>query len=87
MKKVINFYKRQISKLSGYDEKEFYAKFPDRIVYDADVARYARKHLRLIDFLDFRKVATAIIWSFIILQADKNEDFSDIMNRNQKFKF
>lgn len=87
MGKVINFYKRQVSKLRGYDEKEFYAKFPDGIVYDADVARYARKHLRLIDFLDFRKVATAILWSFTILQADKNEDFSDIMNQNQKFKF
>lgn len=84
-KKVFNFYKKHLSKLWEYEGS--YAEFPDKIVYDTDVAKHARKHLRLIDFLDFRKITTAILWSFDILQADENESFDELFDSHGKYKF
>lgn len=38
-----------------------------RIVYDKDIAEYAKKHLKLRDRLDIRKVTEAVMYSFSIL--------------------
>lgn len=48
--------------------RDGYARFADgRILYDKDVAAYAKKHLRFFDRFDVRKVTEAALFSFSIL--------------------
>jgi hypothetical protein len=44
-----------------------YATFADRVVYDKDVALFVKKHLRLIDRFDIRKITEASLYAFSIL--------------------
>lgn len=62
-----------------------YADYPGvGIVYDKDVAEYAKKHLRLIDRLDMRKVAEAVIASQgILFGVDNPNEYTD--KKNWKF--
>lgn len=48
-------------KLNGY------ATFSDRIVYDEDIYQYVRKHSRLVDRLNGRKMIEMAIMAFDIL--------------------
>lgn len=51
-----------------YDWTKSYADYPDvGRIYDSDVGLFAKKHLRIIDRFDMRKVASAILWSQLIL--------------------
>lgn len=60
-----------------------YADFGDFLVYDKDVGKYARKHMRFIDWLDPEKVGTAMMYSFSILS--KSVDEPNIKNGKWKF--
>lgn len=52
-----------------------YAKLKDGTkVYDVDVGIHAFKHLRLLDHFNPAKVASAIIWSQMILFGDVTRD-------------
>ncbi len=45
-----------------------YAEWDDgKRVYDADVAKYVKKHLKFIDRFDIRKVSEATLYAFSIL--------------------
>lgn len=61
-----------------------YAEFSDGLrVYDRDVGKYARKHMRFIDWLDPEKVGTAMMFSFSILSKSVEEP----KDKNGKWKF
>ena len=63
--------KKIFRKMAKVDEKlswEGWAKFGDRYVYDKDVAKFAWEHMKLKDKLSFRKIASAILSSFAIIQ-------------------
>lgn len=44
-----------------------YADFGDFRVYDKDVAKYAKAHLKFFDRFDMRKVTEAVLYSFSVL--------------------
>lgn len=50
-----------------------YADFGDLIVYDEDVAKYVKKHLRFIDRFDIRKIVEATFYAFSILSKSCEE--------------
>ena len=45
-----------------------------RKIYDKDVGRHAFKHLRIIDLFNPTKIASAILWSQLILFGEVTPD-------------
>jgi len=66
-------------------DKDRYATFDDGTrLYDDDVAKFAWKHLSWLDRFNFRKVVSAGLASFAIMQDEKCKDKD---NDNWKFDF
>lgn len=75
----MNFYKKLVSRNWRKLGWECYAQYPDKKVYDRDVAKFVWQHLKLRDKFDFRKIVSAVLEGFAILQDDdyKEEDYKD----------
>ncbi len=67
--------------------KEQYCEFAEPIgrIYDVDVVRYAKKHLRLIDRFDVHKMYVALMWSFDILNGSLEEP--EFLKGRKNWKF
>lgn len=65
--------------------KERYAEFSNgKRLYDDDVAKFAWKHLTWKDRLNYKKVVSAALASFAIMQ---DENCEDRKKKNWKFDF
>lgn len=81
--------KKIFRKLAKVDEKlswEGWAKFQDPVgyVYDKDVAKFAWEHMKFKDKLSFRKITSAVLSSFAIVQ---EPDFKESEYSDFKFDF
>lgn len=58
----------------SYVQHDGYADFPDRIIYDSDVANYVRDTSKWYERMNLLKLVELVLWSFAILSDTEDEE-------------